>query len=65
MREKQIAEDIAEILGNIDLEFVCEVRAETIDLVVRDKEISFEVIGVDRSWRRAWTEGALTSLKWE
>lgn len=48
MREKQITEDIVGIVENIDLEAVCEVRVKNTELVVMDKEISSEVIGVDR-----------------
>lgn len=48
MKENQITGDILVRVENIDLEVVCEVKDRNIDFGVMDKEISLEVIKVNR-----------------
>lgn len=48
MKENQITEDILVRVENIYLEVICEVWDKIIDFGVMDKEISLEIIKVNR-----------------
>lgn len=48
MKENQITEDILVRVENIYLEVICEVWDKNIDFGVMDKEISLEIIKVNR-----------------